>query len=156
MSGGGVTYDTGNHLIDGLLWTTGLTPIAVSAEMDFEDDAKRVDGAASISVRFENGIVGSIGISGRTASFSESIQIWADRDSVRFDENRITVFEEDGTFHPEIERHRELNKVEAFLDALESGDTPLATARDSYRAIALTEAAYKAAQTGERMSADLN
>ena len=72
VSGGGVTYDTGNHLIDGLLWVTGLTPVAVSAEMEFHDD-KRVDAAASISVEFDNGVVGSIGVSGRTPRFSERV-----------------------------------------------------------------------------------
>lgn len=124
--------------------------------MDFKDEAKRVDGAASISVKFENGIVGSLGISGRTASFSESIHIWTDRDNVQFGEDSLTVFDDDGTFHPKVERHREPNKVEAFLDALEGDDAPPATARDSYRTIALTEAAYEAARTGERVPVDLD
>lgn len=155
VSGGGVTYDTGNHLIDGLLWVTGLTPVAVSAEMEFVDDARRVDAAASLSVEFENGVVGSIGVSGRTPRFSESLRVWTDEDGVRFDEDGLTVHGADGEFRPRLERHREPNKVEAFLDALESGRSPPATARDSYRAVALTEAAYEAARTGERVPVDL-
>lgn len=155
ISGGAVTYDTGNHLIDGLLWTTGLTPVAVSAEMDFVDDEGRVDAAASISVEFENGLVGSIGISGRTARFSESLRVWTDEDCVRFDEDSVEIVDGEGERRPHLERHEEQNKVEAFLDKLESGEEPVATARDSYRSIALTEAAYEAARTRERVPVDI-
>lgn len=155
ISGGGMTYDTGNHLIDGLLWTVGLTPVAVSAEMEFADENRRVDVGASISVEFENGIVGSIGVSSKTARFSESLRIWTDEGSVRFDEESVEIVDETGERRPRLERREERNKVEAFLAALESGETPPATARDSYRSIALTEAAYEAARTGERVPVDI-
>lgn len=108
---------------------TGLTPVAVSAEMEFHDDDKRVDAAASISVEFDNGVVGSIDVSGRTHRFSERVQVWTDDGGVSFDENAVTKYDDGGTYRPDVARHAEPNKVEAFIDALQSGERPPATAR---------------------------
>ncbi|WP_101295795.1 Gfo/Idh/MocA family protein [Halegenticoccus soli] len=157
LSGGSVTYDTGNHLIDGLLWTTGLTPVSVSAEMAFEDGDRRVESDAALSVAFEGGVTGTVAVSGRTPRFTERIRVWTEDEEIRFNEDEVVTLDEDGNeWRPRVDRGDDPTKVEAFVDAIESGDEPPATARDSFRSVALTAAAYEAARTGRRVDVDLD
>lgn len=151
LSGGGVLMDTGNHLLDGLLWTTGLTPIAVSAEMSFEDESRCVDSAATLSVEFESGVIGSIAVSGRAPQFSEHLHVWTEESGINFDEDEVRIVD-DGEHRQNIDRNGERNKIEAFVDALDGTAEPPATARDSLRSVALTAAAYESARSGERVS----
>jgi len=160
LSGGGQLYDTGSHLLDVVLWTTGLQPKSVSAEMKFEDDAERVDTQASLSVTFENGCVASIGISGDTLCVREHIHIWSESgcayvDGRDWSERRFHSIDPDGTEHsPKLPQFIEQNKVEAFLTSVRNRTTPVATARDAFTVTALTEAAYEAARTGERVAVE--
>ncbi|WP_224337698.1 Gfo/Idh/MocA family protein [Haloprofundus halobius] len=157
LSGGSVTYDTGNHLIDGLLWTTGLEPVSVSAEMTFEDDDERVESDAALCVTFEGGLTGTVAVSGRTPRFTERIRVWTDSEEIRFDEDEVVVVDADGDeWRPHLDRGDDPNKIEAFVDALDAGEEPPATARDSFRAVALTAAAYESARTGRRVDIDLD
>ncbi|NOZ21763.1 MAG: Gfo/Idh/MocA family oxidoreductase [Planctomycetes bacterium] len=64
ISGGGQLYDSGSHLLNGMLWATGLKPARVYAEID--NRTEEVDVCSSLSIRFDNGAVGSIAISGET------------------------------------------------------------------------------------------
>ncbi|WP_129113748.1 Gfo/Idh/MocA family protein [Halegenticoccus tardaugens] len=155
LSGGSVTYDTGNHLIDGLLWTTGLTPASVSAEMSFEDDDRRIESDAALSVTFEGGATGSVAVSGRTPRFTERIRVWTDDEEIRFNEDEVVLIDEEGNkCLPRVDREDDQNKVEVFVEALDTGEEPPATALDSFRAVALTAAAYESARTGRRVDVD--
>jgi len=49
LSGGGMLYDTGSHLLDAILWMTGLTPTDVTATMTWHDDDRRVDLSDSLN-----------------------------------------------------------------------------------------------------------
>ena len=64
ISGGGQLYDSGSHLLNAMLWATELKPVRVYAEVDNRD--QEVDVYSSLSIRFENGAVGNIAISGET------------------------------------------------------------------------------------------
>ncbi|HET7324393.1 MAG TPA: Gfo/Idh/MocA family oxidoreductase [Halococcus sp.] len=156
LSGGGVIMDTGNHLLDGMLWTTGLTPTAVSAQVSFVDDECRVDEAGALSIEFENGVIGSASISGRTHRFSEHLHVYTENDAIYFDESAMTVVDGEGeTDRFTADSNEEPTKIESFVEALDTGVNPPATARDSFRASALTAAAYESARTGERVEIDL-
>lgn len=153
VSGGGQLYDTGNHLVDAVLWVTGLTPVSVSAEMTFDDEANRVDRHASLSVRFDNGAVGSLSVSGDTRQRQERIYV-SDEEGALAIENQIELYEitGDGGRRPvECDFSDHVNKVEAFVEAIEMGTEPPATPRDALSIVALTEAAYESARTGTRV-----
>lgn len=63
-SGGGQLYDSGSHLLNGMLWATELKPARVYAEID--NRGEEVDVCSSLSIRFDNGAVGNVAISGET------------------------------------------------------------------------------------------
>lgn len=157
LSGGGQLYDTGSHLIDAVLWVSDVTPESVYAEMAFDDTDQRVDKHASLSVRFENGGVGSITVSGDTRHRYEQLHFSNDNGAVRI-ENQLQLFEynEEGQRDEvPIEYGAQTPKGAAFIDAVIERTVPPATARHAMAVTAVTEAAYESARTGERVEVDL-
>jgi predicted dehydrogenase len=162
LSGGGNLYDTGSHLIDGVLWTTGLTPASVSAEMVFADEERRVDQRALLTVEFENGAHGTISVHSTAPCVREHVHVWDEEGAVylegrQWEERRISRIDADSTtVLPYVDREQQKDKAEAFLDCVETGAEPPATARDALAVTALTEAAYESARSGERVEVELN
>lgn len=74
LSGGGFLYDTGNHVIDAVLWTTDLTPTAVAADMDFEE--KKIDTRANLTIEFEEGSKAHISFYADALRVTEQLQGW--------------------------------------------------------------------------------
>lgn len=161
LSGGGQLYDTGSHLVDAVLWTTGLTPESVSADMVFYDKDKLVDIQATLSVTFKEDAVATIAVSGDTPRVSESIHIWGDCGAtyVEGHEWNARTYREvdvDGDIvAPNINRGSVQSKGEAFIESIREDIEPPATVHDGLLATALTEAAYEAALTGERVDINL-
>ncbi|NHN61481.1 MULTISPECIES: Gfo/Idh/MocA family protein [Halorussus] len=162
LSGGGNLYDTGSHLIDGVLWTTGLVPEQVSAEMVFADDEGRVDQRAILTVEFANGAHGTISVHSDAPCVREHIHVWDDEGAVylegrQWEERELERIDEDSTtVVPYIDRSKQRDKAEAFVDCIETGEEPPATARDALAVTALTEAAYESARSGERVAVELD
>ncbi|MEY7849841.1 Gfo/Idh/MocA family protein [Natrarchaeobius sp. A-rgal3] len=159
-SGGGFLYDTGSHVLDGVLWTTGLEPESVAASMEFEDDDRRVDRRAHLDVRFTNGATGTFSFNGDAPSVREHIHLWDDDGAVYLEGTQWgsrEVFEIDADaseFSPYIDSRRDPSRADAFVESVLEGTEPPATARDALQVTALTEAAYEAARTGERIAVD--
>lgn len=160
-SGGGQLYDTGSHLLDVVLWTSGLTPETVDAQMLFDDEDRRVDKQAALTIQFENGAVASIAVSGDTPCVREHLHVWGDKGSAfvygeDWDLRELRFVEEDGSeVHPNLNRHEVREKPETFVEVVR-GDTEVpATPEDALAVTAVTEAAYESARTGERVTLDL-
>ena len=162
LSGGGNLYDTGSHLIDGVLWTTGMVPEEVSAEMVFADDEGLVDQRAILTVEFKNGAHGTISVHSDAPCVREHVHVW-DREGAVYLEGRqwepreISRIDADSTtVIPYVDREQQRDKAETFIDCIETGEEPPATARDALAVTALTEAAYESARRGERVSVELD
>jgi predicted dehydrogenase len=152
LSGGGYLYDTGSHLLDCVLWTTGLTPEAVAADMTFVDDDERVDKQATVTVRFTNGATASFSLSGETPCMREHVRMWDEQGAVALDskdwepsEYRV-IDDESGEHRPRLARGDRPTKAGAFIEAIRTGGPPVATALDGLRVTAVTEAAYESAR----------
>ncbi|OIB59246.1 Gfo/Idh/MocA family protein [Natrialba sp. SSL1] len=163
LSGGGFLYDTGSHVLDGILWTTGLEPASVAASMDFHDDEQRVDSRAHLDIEFENGATATVSLHGDLPSTREHIHCWDDDGALYIEGTQWgsrTVFEiatDASERVPYIDHRREQTRADAFVESIRGGSEhePPATARDALGVTALTEAAYEAARTGERVSVGL-
>ncbi|ELY63783.1 Gfo/Idh/MocA family protein [Natrinema versiforme] len=160
LSGGGFLYDTGSHVLDGVLWTTGLEPESVAASMDFHDDEQRVDRRAHLDVAFANGATGTFSFHGDAPSVREHVHLWDDEGAVYLEGTQwgsrdVRVIDSDaGEYVPYIDPRNEQSRAAAFLESVDEGADPPATVRDALRVTALTEAAYDAARTGDRIPVD--
>ncbi|SEV84930.1 Gfo/Idh/MocA family protein [Natrinema salifodinae] len=162
LSGGGFLYDTGSHVLDGVLWTTGLEPASVAASMDFHDEDRRVDRRAHLDVAFENGATGTFSFHGDAPSVREHVHLWDGEgavylEGIQWGSREIFEIDADAGEHvPYIDPRREQSRAEAFIESVRAGTEPPATVRDALRVTALTEAAYESARTGERIAVDVD
>ncbi len=83
LGGGGQLSDSGSHLMDMLLWTTGLRIVEVDARMRTYDLEVEVDGAAVFL--FENGAIGTLSIIGTGHTFGERLAVVGGNGAIRAD-----------------------------------------------------------------------
>lgn len=161
IGGRGHLFSVGTHVLESVLWLTGLTPTAVSAEMEFHDDEQYIDTKSSLTVRFENGAVASFADSAVASATREHIHVWDDEGAVYLEgvdwgQRELTLVESDGSERvPDLAYDDAPSKFAAFAAAIESGEEPPATAEDVLVVTALLDAAYESARTGERVAVDL-
>ena len=160
IGGGGHLFSVGTHVVESVLWMTGLTPATVSADMTFYDDDERIDQQSSLTVRFENGATASFADTAVVPATREHIHVWDDEGAVYLDgenwERRtLTLLDEEGEEHvPDLDYDGAPTKFEALVEAIETGTEPPATAEDALRVTALLEAAYESARTGRRVAVE--
>jgi predicted dehydrogenase len=158
LSGGGHLLNVGTHVIDAILWTTGLTPTHVNAYMDFHDENEMFDRQSSTIIEFENGAVANVSDTGLVSRTREHVHIWDDEDAVylegqEWDDRTGYVIDDQGTEHRPYQGYdRRLSKGTAFLEAIKSGAEPPATARDGLKAVIVTMTAYESGRRNERVA----
>jgi len=153
LSGGGQINDSGSHLLDIVLWTTGLAPEKVAAFMD--NRGTPVDINSALSIKFTNGAQGNISVIGDAAGWYEDITIWCDKGTfyVR-NSSGFTVQGPDGkTYSPEpadmpAGSDVDTNFIHAILGTEEIAAAPI----NGLRTIELTEAAWESAAAGGQLT----
>jgi predicted dehydrogenase len=144
LSGGGQINDSGSHLIDMLMWTTGLQAAEVSAQMENFDT--EVDINTALRVRFTNGALGTVSIVGNAPTWHEDFTIVGSEGAV-YNRNGKIFFQE-GHKKPQYEMTSNpdwmdpnKNFIGAILGQCENGCPP----EIGLRVIELTEAAWRSA-----------
>ncbi|HEX5322569.1 MAG TPA: Gfo/Idh/MocA family oxidoreductase [Capsulimonadaceae bacterium] len=149
LSGGGQINDSGSHLLDIILWTTGLAPEKVAAFMD--NKGTPVDINTALTVRFTSGAMGTISVVGDAAGWYEDITIWCEQGS--FYVRNSSAFQVQGTdgktFSPEpadmpAGTDVDINFIHAILGTEEVAAPPIC----GLRTIELTEAAWESGAAG--------
>jgi predicted dehydrogenase len=149
QSGGGQLHDSGSHLVDILLWTTGLSADTVSAQVDRR--GAPVDINDVIAIRFREGALGTITIVGDAIGWYEDITIWCEKGAFYVREKGgFTVQSPDGTFsQPSTDHLAGASNVDAnFIAAIHGEEEIAAPPICGMRAMELTEAAWKSGELG--------
>ena len=149
LSGGGQINDSGSHLLDILLWVTGLTVAEVSAFMD--NLGTPVDINSAVTMRFTNGAQGTISIVGDAPTWHEDLTIWCEKGVFFYRNGTLQFCNEkgrrttlDGDTLPPSQ-----NIDQNFIGAIRGENGIAAPPICGLRTIELTEAAWKsAAQNG--------
>jgi len=155
LSGGGHLINVGIHVIEAILWMTGLTPTHVNANVSFHDDAEILDSESSIRIEFENGTVATIADTGLVPRTREHIHVWDDEGALyiegrEWNKRHTYTVDIDGTEHDPYHGGSD-NKADAFIETVQMGETPPSTARDALWATAVTLAAYASGRREERV-----
>ncbi len=147
LSGGGQLNDSGSHLIDILLWTTGLTAESVASYVENYDCEVDIDSA--LSFRFTNGAHGNISIIGDSPMWWEEFSVWGSDGVILYRNGKIMQggYGTDGL--AEItELPAESDPDRNFVDAILGRDEVCVPPECGLRVIELTEAAWKSAELG--------
>jgi predicted dehydrogenase len=149
LSGGGQLNDSGSHLIDIMLWMTGLQAEVVSAQVD--QCGTRVDINSAISVRFTNGAVGTVTVVGDAPSWWEDISIIGDKGALCM-RDRLGLTQQLGYRDAQMVVNADVlggaSVALDFIRAIQGKNPPVAPAECGLRVIELTEAAWKSAAKG--------
>jgi predicted dehydrogenase len=149
VSCGGQLNDSGSHLIDIILWTTGLRAKRVSAVIERFDSQVDIDSA--IIVEFAEGATASISVVGNCPVFWEDITVVC---------SDWSFFMRKGELTYSIGQRREVHKLvstphqhdspaRSFVEAVLGRGEVLAPSVCGLRTIELTEAAWASAATGQ-------
>ena len=148
---GGQLNDSGSHMVDIILWMTGLKAKRVFAKVDFFD--REVDINSSTTLEFDNGATGNVAIIGNSKiEFFEDISIWGSEGAFMLRMGQpLRYWDKDfkeyviGT--KEIPPESDPNA--AFIDAILGGPPVLTPAECGLRTIELTENIWKSGETGQ-------
>ena len=157
LSGGGQLYDSGSHLIDALLWTTGTTPVSVAALMDNREYDVDVNSALALTLeRDGRPVTASVTVTAdgtQDPDTFEGMVVWGTEGRLTYSRDRLTVTERGGepteipietdvSFMYLLER-----KLTDFIEAVRGEHPPTVTGSYGLTVIALTEAAYDSVET---------
>lgn len=152
LSCGGQLNDSGSHLIDVVLWLTGLAPQAVLANID--NRGTEVDIDTALTVRFEGGAMCTFNVVGSAnLKWWEDVSIHGTTGTALYRNGEILVSKglneplvkvEDSALPPSS------NPDADFVDlVLGRIDSPAAPSECGYRVARLTEAAWESADRSE-------
>ena len=150
LSGGGFIYDTGAHLLNGLMWLVNDPVVEVAAVLDGRGTP--VDVTGSVTLRFRNGATASVAFAGDTPGLDSRLTLFTDRYTITTDAygSRLDMTGDKGErFDPHVPFAEGNGTPHAnFVDAL-LGREPLAVpVRYGVLLSALMDAIYAAAAAG--------
>lgn len=150
-SGGGQLNDSGSHLIDIILWITGLEAMEVTAYLD--NRGSMVDINSAIAVSFTNGAIGNISVVGDQVAKGmwEDVTIVGDKGLIWMRQGgRVSMAtENEQTPTPVTEFGPSVgSKDENFIQAIRGEAEIQVPSICGLRVIELTEAVWRAAEQG--------
>ena len=165
LSCGGQLNDAGSHLIDALLWATGLQPHTVFAQI--ANRGTRVDILSGLTVRFRGGAIGTLSVVGDAPGWWEDIAFYGEkgglyirRDYLSMPDDRLfRTSRGKSLFSADIRElkptsRRVGNADKNFVDSILGRDEPQTPAMWGLRVMQLTEAAWTSARTGKPVTVE--
>jgi len=147
LSGGGQLNDSGSHLVDILLWTTGLVAESVFTYQRNYDTEVDIDSA--VSLRFTNGAQGTLSIVGDSPMWWEEFSIWGSEGAILYRNGTLLERSYDQESMTEVtELPADSTPDRNFIDAILGRDQVRVPPECGLRVIELTEAAWKSAELG--------
>ena len=146
LSGGGQLNDSGSHLLDVLLWCTGLRAASVSAVTDLRGTP--VDINSALCVAFEGGATGSVAVIGDAHAWHEEFTVWCERGSFFLRNGRLTIVDAKGARTEVAPSDGTCTPDENFVAAIRGEAQVESPFECGLEVIRLTEAAWRSAERG--------
>ncbi len=148
LSGGGMLMDSGSHIVDVLLWTTGLTPVQVESQLHLRETPVEIDSFSSI--RFAGGAIASLTVIGSTRlNWLEQYVFCGTKGSIIYEcqnyhEKKVLLYKDSNTpVIPELPPET-TNQDRSFIDAVLGRRSVLIPGTFALNVVKLTEMIYEA------------
>lgn len=148
LSCGGQINDSGSHMIDIIMWVTGLKIKEVYAVMD--NFKTEVDVNSALTLTFDNGAMGNISIIGNAPTWREDHSLVGSKGAIYWRQG-LGLIQEDALGKPKkvklpkAAKNPATNFVDVILGKAECAVPPAC----GLRTIEVTEAAWKSAASGK-------
>ena len=149
LSGGGQAYDSGAHILNSLTWAVESDVQEVYAFID--NHGTPVDVNSSINVRFTNGVMASIVVSGNCVSDGASMHFIFEKGRVDIDGwggGWINIFEPERVKYPVITGKAQ-SPNDNFIDVIRGRAEARTSPRNGIIQSELMDAIYESAKTGK-------
>lgn len=149
LSGGGHVMDTGSHIMDMMLWVSGLEPESVYAQIDLYGTL--VDVVSALTLKFANGAVGTFAATALTAEpWREEFSFYGTKGVLNIRSDGLRYQTKGGDTIIPHTVGRDTRPVENFIAAVR-GEVAAPRAPPIYglRVAQVTEAAYTSARSGQ-------
>ncbi|AZN41814.1 Gfo/Idh/MocA family protein [Paenibacillus albus] len=143
LSGGGFLMDSGSHIIDVLLWTTGLTPVEVKPQLHMHGSPVEID--TFTSIRFAEGPVAGLNLVGFSPCWHETFVFCGENGGIFYDNGKITLrcLGQEPVV-PELPS-AVTNQDKSFVDAILGRHEVLVPGEFALKVVKLSEMIYEAA-----------
>jgi predicted dehydrogenase len=149
LSGGGMAYDSGAHLLNSVVWAVESPVASVFAQID--NCNTPVDINSALNIRFQNGVMAALAIGGNTSMGGTFC-------TFMFEQGRIDIDGWSGTWMQVYENERQIkyppvpgeptDPAANFIDAILGRAEPCTTPRNGIQHSELMDAIYQSARTG--------
>jgi predicted dehydrogenase len=147
VSQGGMLNDSGSHIFDIVLWTTGLVPQAVTCLTDNRATAVEIDSVTSIC--FEGGALASVCVMGHAPTWHERHVITLESAIVIWTDGKLELTAREGYDSTvPLEWPPATTPDQNFIDAVLGRSEVLAPFECGMDVVRLTRACYESAEKG--------
>jgi len=148
LSGGGQINDSGSHMVDIIMWVTGLKVKQVYAVMD--NFKTEVDINSALTLTFSNGAMGNMSIIGNAPGWYEDHTIAGSKGAFYLRQG-LGLIQQDALGRPVKVRLPKVTKDPSsnFVDSILGKAAPEVPPECGLRTIEVTEAAWQSAASGK-------
>ncbi|HWB52820.1 MAG TPA: Gfo/Idh/MocA family oxidoreductase [Tepidisphaeraceae bacterium] len=148
LSGGGQMYDSGAHVLNGMMWIMNDPVVEVACFYDKAGSPVDINGVAAI--KFQNGAFGSVAIGGNSPGWDVEIKVQTDRMQVKTGAHGgwLDVVRDGKKFYPNVDfddRPSAYTPHQNFVDAINGRAELQAGVRYGVLLSALMDALYESA-----------
>ncbi|MBB3111685.1 putative dehydrogenase [Paenibacillus phyllosphaerae] len=143
LSGGGFLMDSGSHIIDVLLWTTGLTPVDVKPQLHRHGTPVEID--TFTSIRFAEGALAGLNLVGYAPCWHETFVFCGEEGGIFYENGKVTLrrYREEAVI-PELPEPV-TNQDKSFIDAILGRHDVLVPGEFALKVVKCSEMIYQAA-----------
>jgi len=153
LSCGGQLNDSGSHLVDIILWVTGLTPQSVFAQID--NRGAKVDILSALAMKFKGGAIGTMSVVGDAPGWWEDITFYGEEGGLYVRDGKLFhSYRGKGRWSAELKELTANTKYsnnfdQNFVGSILGKDEPQTPPICGLRVMQLTEAAWESGRLGQ-------
>lgn len=143
LSGGGMLFDSGSHILDSILWITGLTPI--ESKSFIHQRGTEVDIDSFTTVKYTENVMGTITIAGMSPCWHETYSFIGDKGAVFYENGQVSLVRNGEASQKQIIDKADTNTDKSFINAILGNEEVGVPGEFAVRVLKFTKEIYEAA-----------